>query len=212
MKIYKDLISGASEITEEDAALTRLIRVRQFLNFPEIIQMRNSSYKFLSLAALLEELVDENHDKVIIFTQFHETLDLLVKNLRSKYNILQIHGGVPANERTEIVKRFNSDPEEQILIGTDAMSTGLNIGGANDVIMYEDNFSPAIMQQREDRAHRATTRHNVTIYRFICRGTIEEKVRKALGNKMSLNNQVLDEDCKTFGMDNLSSLDLLQYL
>ena len=212
MKIYKDLISGASEITEEDAALTRLIRVRQFLNFPEIIRMRNSSYKFLSLAALLEELVDENHDKVIIFTQFHETLDLLVKNLRSKYNILQIHGGVPANERTEIVKRFNSDPEEQILIGTDAMSTGLNIGGANDVIMYEDNFSPAIMQQREDRAHRATTRHNVTIYRFICRGTIEEKVRKALGNKMSLNNQVLDEDCKTFGVDNLSSLDLLQYL
>lgn len=212
MKIYKDLISGANEITEEDAALTRVIRVRQFLNFPEILGLHDSSYKFLALAELLEELIDENHDKVIIFTQFHETLDLIVKNLKSKYKIMEIHGGVPAAERTEVVKKFNTDPEEQILIGTDAMSTGLNIGGANDVIMYEDNFSPAIMQQREDRAHRATTRHNITVYRFICRGTIEENVRKALGNKMNLNNQVLDENCETFGVDGLTNVELLKYL
>lgn len=212
MKIYRDLISGANEITSEDLALTRIIRVRQFLNFPELLDFRNSSYKFLAMAELLEELIDGNQEKVLIFTQYRETLELIVKNLKSRYEILQIHGDVPTRDRVELVKQFNEDPKFQILIGTDAMSTGLNIGGANSVVMYEDNFSPAIMQQREDRAHRATTRHNVTIYRFICRGTIEEHVRRTLGSKMELNNQVLDENCETFGVSGLSNLDLLKLL
>lgn len=211
-KVYKELISGAHEITSEDLALTRIMRVRQFLNFPEIIGLHNSSYKFLALADLLEELVVENGEKVIIFTQYMETLERIVKNLKSRFKISQIHGGVGTKERVEIVKKFNTDPSEQILIGTDAMSTGLNIGGASAVIHFEDNFSPAIMQQRNDRAHRATTRHNVTVYRFIVKGTVEENVRQALGNKMDLNNQVLDENCSEFGLGSLSNLELLKLL
>ncbi|MBQ4479148.1 MAG: DEAD/DEAH box helicase [Victivallales bacterium] len=212
MGVYKDLIQGSHEITEEAEAITRIMRVRQFLDFPEIIDLRNPSAKFLALADLLEELVDGNREKALIFTQYKQVLDRLVKNLAGRYNIAQIHGDIDPKERVEIVKRFNDGPDAQILIGTDAMSTGLNIGGAHAVIHYEDNFSPALMQQRNDRAHRATTRHNVTIYRFICKGTIEEHFRRALGDKMELNNRVLDENCTEFGTDGLRGLDLLKYL
>lgn len=210
--LYKDLISGASSITEEDIAATRVLRVRQFLDFPEILDMRNPSWKFRALAELLEELVDSNGEKVLVFTQYKQVLDLLEFNLKGRYDIRSIHGDVDTKERVEIVKDFNSNPKRQVLIGTDAMSTGLNIGSANSVVMYDDSFSPAIMQQREDRAHRATTRHNVTIYRFVCRGTIEENVRRALGNKMALNNAVLDENCETFGVSSFTNVDLLKYL
>lgn len=211
-KVYKDIIKGAHEITEEDQAAIRVLRTRQFLDFPELLNLHNKSDKFLALSDLLTELVDENKEKVIIFTQYKQVLDLLYFNLKSRYNILQIHGDVGAKERIEIVDKFNNEVKWQILIGTDAMSTGLNIGGANSVVNFEDNFSPAIMQQRSDRAHRATTKHNVTVYRFICKNTIEENVRKVLGDKIDLNNSVLDENCTEFGVNNLTNLDLLKYL
>lgn len=212
MKLYRELIDGASSITEEQQALVKILRVRQFLDFPELLKMHNKSCKFLALAELLEELVDGNSEKCLLFTQYKEVLDLLYFNLKGRYNILQIHGDVKQDERFDIVEQFNSDPKWNILLGTDAMSTGLNIGGANSVIHYEDNFSPAIMQQRNDRAHRATTRHNVTIYRFICKGTIEENIRGALGNKMNLNNAVLDERCTEFGVNSIRGLDLIGLL
>lgn len=210
--IYKDLVKGAHEITEEDQAATRILRARQFLDFPELLDMRNKSNKFLALRDLLEELIDENHEKVIIFTQYKQVLDLILFNLREKYQCLQIHGDVDTKDRVEIVNKFNADQAYPILIGTDAMSTGLNIGGANAVIHFEDNFSPAIMQQRNDRAHRATTRHTVTVYRFVTKNTIEERVRKVLGEKSELNNSVLDENCTEFGVSSLTNLDLLKYL
>lgn len=211
-KLYKDIIKGAHEITEEEQAAVRILRTRQFLDFPELLGMHNKSDKFLALSDLLTELIESNREKVLIFTQYRQVLDLILFNLKNRYNVLQIHGDVGTKERVDIVNKFNEDRKYQILIGTDAMSTGLNIGGANSVINYDDSFSPAVMQQRADRAHRATTRHNVTVYRFICTNTIEENIRKVLGNKMDLNNSVLDENCTEFGVRNLTNLELIKYL
>ena len=211
-KLYKDIIKGAHEITEEEQAAVRILRTRQFLDFPELLGMHNKSDKFLALSDLLTELIESNRENVLIFTQYRQVLDLILFNLKNRYNVLQIHGDVGTKERVDIVNKFNEDRKYQILIGTDAMSTGLNIGGANSVINYDDSFSPAVMQQRADRAHRATTRHNVTVYRFICTNTIEENIRKVLGNKMDLNNSVLDENCTEFGVRNLTNLELIKYL
>lgn len=210
--LYRDIVKGAHEITEEEQAATRILRARQFLDFPELLDMRNKSHKFLALRELLEELIDYNNEKVLIFTQYKQVLDMILFNLKGKYQVLQIHGEVDSKLRVDLVNQFNTDKKYPILIGTDAMSTGLNIGGASAVIHYDDNYSPAIMQQRNDRAHRATTRHNVTVYRFVCRGTIEENVRKKLGIKMELNNRVLDENCSEFGVESLTNLELLKFL
>lgn len=198
MKLYKDILKGKTKVTEESEAAVLMMRLRQFCDFPEILDFRNPSAKFAALEELLEELIDENKEKVVIFTQYKTVLDLLYKNLKDKYNILQIHGDVKTKDRVELCERFNNDPRVNIMLGDDAMSVGLNMQNGNAVIHYEDNFSPAVMQQRNDRCHRANTRHNVTVYRFVVKDTVEEKIRELLEKKMKVINTVLDENCNEF--------------
>jgi SNF2 family DNA or RNA helicase len=95
---------------------------------------------------------------------------------------------------------------------SDAGCTGLNLQTAKNVVHYTDNFSPAVMQQRNDRAHRATTKHTVVIYRFICDETIDEHVRNILGQKMAINNAMLDEHCSEFSIGDMSALELMSCL
>ena len=137
---------------------------------------------------------------------------MLVKNLESDYNIVCIHGDIPASERIEICNRFNNDPSVNIIIMTNAGATGLNLASANSVINYEDDFSPATNLQRFDRAHRANTKHTVTIYRFVSLGTIEEHVRDILDTKMSLCNKILDENISDLSSPVMSSMEMMKLL
>lgn len=214
MKDYKKLVKGKSEITSEASAAELLIRARQFLDFPEIVGLHNTSDKYAVFKELIDELVKENNQKVVVFSQYTSTIKYLVKNLTAEgyENIQVIDGSVESEERQNICKRFNNEEKYRILIGSDAMSTGLNLQGGHAVIHYTDNFSPAIMQQRNDRCHRANTTHSVTIYRFITDGTIEEHVRDILATKMTINNALLGENCGEFSLGNMSAMELLSCL
>lgn len=213
MKAYKDLVKKKNEITEEASAAELLIRARQFLDFPEILGMHNSSDKYAVFKELLDELVKENHQKVIVFSQYTNTIYWIVKNLESEYKGIQvIDGSVGSEERQEICKRFNADDKYNILVMSDAGCTGLNLPAAHACIMYTDAFSPAVMLQREDRCHRATTKHSVMIYRFITDGTIEEHVRDILAKKQSVNNALLGEKIDSFETGELSAMELISCL
>ena len=213
MKAYKDLVKKKNEITEEASAAELLIRARQFLDFPEILGLHNSSDKYAVFKELLDELVKENHQKVIVFSQYTNTIYWIVKNLESEYKGIQvIDGSVGSEERQEICKRFNADDKYNILVMSDAGCTGLNLPAAHACIMYTDAFSPAVMLQREDRCHRATTKHSVMIYRFITDGTIEEHVRDILAKKQSVNNALLGEKIDSFKTGELSAMELLSCL
>ena len=213
MKAYKDLVKKKNEITEEASAAELLIRARQFLDFPEILGMHNSSDKYAVFKELIDELVKENHQKVIVFSQYTNTIYWIVKNLESEYKGIQvIDGSVGSEERQEICKRFNADDKYNILVMSDAGCTGLNLPAAHACIMYTDAFSPAVMLQREDRCHRATTKHSVMIYRFITDGTIEEHVRDILAKKQSVNNALLGEKIDSFKTGELSAMELLSCL
>ena len=366
-KEYKNLVKRKHEITSESMAAVAIIRARQFCDFPELLGLRNPSAKYSALVELLEELIKQNKEKVVIFTQYKQALDLLFLNLKGDYKILQIHGDVPAKDRVELCKQFNDDPSVNIILMTDAGCTGLNLQEGNAVVHYDDNYSPSIMQQRNDRCilrdelvemekhrkqkiqdikvgdlvlthkgkyhkvlrviktvceddyrigadiffwnndkkisltsdhpvlvlkdtklmwtevgnllrddailkpvikgeklpfnqldvdgvkywevkitnidfyflkkgtelydleveedhsfivdmiavhncHRATTKHVVTIYRFICKDTIEERVREILAKKMIVNNSMLEENCDEFIISGISSMDLLSCL
>ena len=214
MRDYKKISNGKSEITAEAAAAELVIRARQFLDFPEIIGLHNSSDKYKVFKELMDSLVMENNEKTIVFTQYTNTIKYLVKNLKSDgyKHIMVIDGSVPSEERQEICKKFNNENKPYILIMSDAGCTGLNLQEAKNVVHYTDNFSPAVMQQRNDRAHRATTKHTVVIYRFICDGTIDEHVRNILGQKMAINNAMLDEHCSEFSIGDMSALELMSCL
>lgn len=214
MRDYKKIIKGKSDITAEASAAELVIRARQFLDFPEIIGLHNSSDKYKVFRELMDNLVMENNEKTIVFTQYTNSIKYLVKNLKADgyKHILIIDGSVDSEERQEICKKFNNEDKPFILIMSDAGCTGLNLQTAKNVVHYTDNFSPAVMQQRNDRAHRATTKHTVVIYRFICDETIDEHVRNILGQKMAINNAMLDEHCSEFSIGDMSALELMSCL
>ena len=213
MKAYKDLIKKRNEITENSTAVELLIRARQFLDFPEILGMHNSSDKYAVFKELVDDLVKENNQKIIVFSEYTNTLHWIMKNLETEYkNILVIDGSVSSQERQEIVKKFNNDDKYKIILMSDAGAEGLNLPSASAVIHYTDSYKPTKMQQRNDRAHRATTKHTVTIYRFITDGTIEEHVRDILAKKQAVNNALLGEDCDEFATGDMSALELLSCL
>ena len=213
MRAYKDLIKKRNEITENASAVELLIRARQFLDFPEIIGLHNNSDKYSVFKELIDDLVKENDQKVIVFSEYTNTLYWIMKNLETEYkNILVIDGSVSSEERQEIVKKFNNEDKYKIILMSDAGAEGLNLPSASAVIHYTDSYKPTKMQQRNDRAHRATTKHTVTIYRFITDGTIEEHVRDILARKQAVNNALLGEDCDEFETGEMSALELVSCL
>ena len=209
LKEYKKIASRKHEITEEKAAIEAIIRCRQFCDFPELLDLRHASAKFAMLYDLLKELVFDNKEKVIIFTQYKESLDLLKRNLEDEFDLSFIYGEIPSKERFEIVKDFKENPKRQVLIMTDAGAEGLNLQEANNLIHYNDNYSPAKMIQRNGRVDRIGQKRVVRIYRFICKDTIEERVRELLEKKQTVNNSILDEDNKELSLSETSTMDIL---
>lgn len=191
-----------------------VLRARQFLDFPDILGMKNKSDKYAVFKELIDDLVGENGLKVIVFTDYTETLHRIKRNLEADgySDILVIEGSVKSEERQRIVNAYNSEEKYKIILMSNSGAEGLNLQSAYAVINYTSSFQPTKMQQRADRAHRATTTHAVTIYRFIVDGTIDEHVMGILGRKMAVNNALLGEDCDEFEYEGLGAMELMSCL
>lgn len=212
MKEYNEIVKGKSKVITESDAMSLLIKARQFCDFPQIVGLKNPSAKYACLEELLNELIKENHQKVIIFTQYRTTMDLLLKNLKDDYKILVINGDTDTKERVQLCKRFNEDKDIDILIGTDAMSTGLNLQEADACIHYDDNYSPAIMIQRNNRCNRATSKKSAVVYRFITKDTVEQRVRAKIESKVQVNDALLDQNTDELKQIHFKALDLIDCL
>ena len=209
---YKLLAKRKHEITEEKQAVVAVVRCRQFCDFPELLDLPFSSDKFASLKEILEEVVKENKQKVIIFSQYKKVIDLLEIKLNAFYKILRIDGGVDNKKRQELCNQFNSDMNVDLMLMTDAGAVGINLQSASYVIHYDDSYSPSIMRQREDRAHRIGQKNAVTIIRFVCKDTVEERVREIIDTKSDVNKQIMDEDTTEATLGTLTTRDLLNAL
>ena len=194
-KIYKALADGGHEATEDAQAIVAVIRCKQFCNYPKMVDedCKNSS-KMESFKEVVEEVVIQNGHKALVFSQYKEMLNIIVKVLDAtgvKY--LRIDGDTPKQARADMQVKFNMDPKIDVMIGTEAMSMGLNFTGADYVINYDDNWSPSIMGQREDRCHRIGQKNVVTVVNFICKDTIEERIRDVIYGKNKITAEVLGD-------------------
>jgi hypothetical protein len=153
MKIYKALADGGHEATEDAQAIVACIRCKQFCNWPkQIDDSCKSNSKMDSFKEVLEEVVVQNGHKALIFSQYKTMLDIIADVLKAMgLNYFRIDGDMDKKERVAMQARFNTDPKIDLMIGTEAMSTGLNFTAADYVINFDDNWSPSIMGQREDR-------------------------------------------------------------
>jgi SNF2 family DNA or RNA helicase len=125
---------------------------------------------------------------------------------------LYIWGDTPKRDRAAMQQKFNDDPNISLMVGTEAMSAGLNFTAADYVINYDDNWAPAVMRQREDRAHRIGQRNVVTVVNFICMGTIEERIREVLFSKEAISSQTLGDGTDEVVLKRLGPKDVARML
>lgn len=213
-KIYDSLAEGGHEATEDSEAVVALIRCKQFCNYPQMVDDTcKKTSKLDELREVLEEVVVLNGNKAILFSQYKEMLNVLVTVLDDLgISYLRIDGDTPKKDRAEMQAMFRDDDSVDMMVGTDAMSTGLNLQAATYVVNYDDFWSPSIMAQREDRAHRIGQKETVTVVNFICRNTIEERIRAVLYSKSKVTSQVLGDNTEDAVLKRLGPQDMAKLL
>lgn len=170
------------------------------------------SGKFSILERFLKKIKSESDDKIVLISNYTQTLDLIEKLCRIKrWGSIRLDGTMNINKRQKTVDRFN-DPEGQefiFLLSSKAGGCGINLIGANRLILMDPDWNPAADQQALARVWRDGQKKDCFIYRFISTGTIEEKIYQRQSMKMSLSSCVVDakEDVeRLFSADNLKRL------
>jgi len=149
-----------------------------FMKVPAMMQLMSDSGKLARLDALLRELKQGDH-RVLIYFQMTRMIDLMEEYLAYRqYKYLRLDGSSKISDRRDMVMDWQTRPDIFIfLLSTRAGGLGINLTAADTVIFYDSDWNPTVDQQAMDRAHRLGQTRQVTVYRLITRGTIEERIR-----------------------------------
>ncbi|MGL5956563.1 MAG: DEAD/DEAH box helicase [Brevinema sp.] len=192
------------------SALTKLrqITLHPGLIYPELAQENPELYssKMTALLELLDEALESNH-RVLIFSQFISMLKIIQQVLKKRHiDFLYIDG--KTNNRIQLTEEFNNSTIPIFLISLRAGGIGLNLTGADTVILFDPWWNPAVENQAIDRAHRIGQHKTVNIYRLMTKGTIEEKIYNLQRKKDFLFDNLMQENNNfgTFSSEDLLSL------
>lgn len=159
-------------------ALEELVgRPEQLIIRPDFASFIQDSGKLKALDKLLLDLLNNKH-RVLIYSQMTRMIDLLEEYLQHKaYNYLRLDGSTKISDRRDLVNDWqNDDTFFVFLLSTRAGGLGINLTAADTVIFYDSDWNPTVDQQAMDRAHRLGQTKQVTVYRLVTRGTIEERI------------------------------------
>lgn len=192
---YNELRQVISDtLTTEGINIMTIQRLRMFCTHPDVasgITISDpyaTSIKYQRLTELVEEIISQG-EKVIIFTSFTKMIDILVKDLASRFLVktMCIYGETPISDRQNIVNQFNEYPRPAVLVlNPRAAGVGLNITGANHVIHYNLEWNPAVEDQASARAYRRGQKKTVFIYRLFYEHTVEEIINDRLNRKRDI--------------------------
>ncbi|MGE7661146.1 SNF2 helicase associated domain-containing protein [Peribacillus sp. NPDC097197] len=176
--------------------LAGLTRLRQICCHPALFVdgYKGSSSKFEQLMKIMEESRLSGR-RVLIFSQFTKMLQIIGKDLAIQgQSFFYLDGQTPSKERVEICNRFNAGDRDVFLISLKAGGTGLNLTGADTVILYDLWWNPAVEEQAADRAHRMGQKNVVQVIKLVARGTIEEKMNELQEKKRHLIEEIIDPE------------------
>ena len=179
--------------------LAGLTRLRQICCHPALFVdgYKGSSAKFEQLMQIVEEAMLSGR-RVLIFSQFTKMLEIIGRELALQgLTFFYLNGQTPSEERVEICDQFNAGERDLFLISLKAGGTGLNLTGADTVILYDIWWNPAVEQQAADRAHRIGQTNPVQVIKLVARGTIEEKMNELQEKKRHLIEEIIDSEEKT---------------
>ncbi|MBI4719161.1 MAG: DEAD/DEAH box helicase [Planctomycetes bacterium] len=192
-------IDVAGGIQRRGLILATLVKLKQICNHPAQF-LRDSSAlpqrsgKCSRLTEMLEEVVAEDH-RALIFTQFREMGHLLQKHLQEALSrpILFLHGGTPQKSRDLLVEQFQSGADETrlLILSLKAGGVGLNLTAANHVFHFDRWWNPAVEDQATDRSHRIGQDKQVQVHKFVCIGTLEERIAGIIEQKRALARNII---------------------
>lgn len=170
------------------------------------------SGKMQVLDRMLARIRQDTNDKIVLISNYTQTLDIFDKLCRSRgYGSLRLDGTMNVSKRQKLVDKFNDPdgPEFVFLLSSKAGGCGLNLIGANRLVLFDPDWNPAADQQALARVWRDGQKKDCFVYRFIATGTIEEKIFQRQSHKQSLSSCVVDsaEDVERhFTLDSLREL------
>jgi non-specific serine/threonine protein kinase len=198
--------------------LAYLMRFKQICNHPSQLlgderYHPGTSGKFARLAELCEEITSRQ-EKILVFTQFREIIAPLDRFLAEQFGRpgLILHGGTPVKQRKQRVDEFQQENGPPFFIlSLKAGGTGLNLTEASHVVHFDRWWNPAVENQATDRAFRIGQRNNVLVHKFVCQGTVEEKIDALITEKTALANDLLEGGAETLltEMNNEELLELV---
>ncbi len=203
--LYRKLLAETSEKVENSDGMQRrgivlalLLHLKQICNHPdqylgteEYSPAQSGKFELLKQLA---QTIAEKRERMLVFTQFKELTghldDYLAEVFGRRGGV--IHGGVPIKERNAIVERFQSESYVPYLVlSVRAGGTGLNLTKANHVIHFDRWWNPSVENQATDRAFRIGQDKNVMVHKFVCKGSVEEKIDALISSKKELAENVI---------------------
>lgn len=189
-----------SSSVPKSSFLATLTALTQICCHPKLViegAQDSGSTKFDKLYTILSELNDIDEDKVIIFSTYLDSIDLIVGFVSRHFGparVASIDGRLPPNRRQGIVDSFNNEPGFKVLvINPKAGGTGLNITGANHVVHFNRQWNPAVEAQATARAYRRKQEKPVFVHKFYYLGTVEEVIHERLAMKSELADAALED-------------------
>jgi superfamily II DNA or RNA helicase len=192
-------------IQRKGIVLSYLMRFKQICNHPAQ-WLGHGGYEADGSGKVerLLEICDEifaRQDKVLVFSQFREVLDPLAAILQERVSkgsaalpSFVLHGDTAIKDRQKLVTAFQNTPGAAVfLLSLKAGGTGLNLTAASHVIHFDRWWNPAVENQATDRAFRIGQKRNVLVHKFICSGTVEERIDELISEKQQLASQVLSD-------------------
>jgi len=186
-------------IARRGLILTALLKLKQICNHPTLFlsdgsDMGRRSGKCARLTEMLEEVVAEG-DRALVFTQFRKMGDLLKPFLENTLNreVLFMHGGVPQKQRDQMVERFQrADGDVPVfLLSLKTGGLGLNLTAASHVFHFDRWWNPAVEDQATDRAHRIGQSRQLQVHKYVCIGTLEERIDAMIERKRDLADRIV---------------------
>ena len=196
-----EAVEAAEGIQRRGLILATLTKLKQICNHPahylkeeQLTDQASRSGKLKRLTEMLEELFAEG-DRALIFTQFAEMGKLLQGYLEQQLSreTLFLYGGIAKAQRESMVDRFQHDPQgpRLFILSLKAGGVGLNLTRANHVFHFDRWWNPAVENQATDRVFRIGQTKNVQVHKFVCRGTLEERIHDMIESKKALAEQVV---------------------
>ena len=199
LKETEEALQDAEGIQRRGLVLATLSKLKQVCNHPAQFLGDNSgiadrSGKLVRLTEMLEEVIEVG-DRALVFSQFAEMGGLLQRHVQETFGLeaLFLHGRVPKRRRDRMVERFqNEDGGPPVFIlSLKAGGTGLNLTSANHVFHFDRWWNPAVENQATDRVFRIGQARNVQVHKFICAGTLEEKIDEMIERKKEVAEKVV---------------------